>query len=72
MTNRCKGCRCVTCRWQGAGANCYYNENGVETSRCSWCQLYLKGDNLAKTKTDSYLCRGYQRRYEVEGGGGGQ
>ena len=66
MTNRCDGCRCATCRWQGAGANCYDNEHGAETSRCWWCRLYASGEELAKMKTDSYLCRGYQRRYREE------
>lgn len=66
MRNRCKGCKCLTCRWQGAGANCHYNEHGAEASRCSWCRLYVRGEELAAMKTDSYLCRGYQRKHERE------
>lgn len=64
MKSRCNGCRCVTCRWKGAGANCHDNEHGAELSRCSWCQNHTRREELTKMKTDSYLCLGYQRRYE--------
>ena len=61
---RCEGCRCVKCRWRGAGSNCYYNEHGMESSQCSYCQVYARGEELAAMKTESYLCKGYQRKYE--------
>ena len=64
MKDRCKGCRCVACRWRGVGANCHDNEHGGELSRCAWCQNYASGEELAKMKTNSYLCQGYQRRYD--------
>ena len=61
---RCKGCKCIKCRWRGAGSNCCYNEHGMESSRCSYCQVYARGEGLAAMKTESYLCEGYQRKYE--------
>ena len=63
---RCKGCKCIKCRWRGAGSNCCYNEHGVESSRCSHCQVYARGEGLAAMKTESYLCEGYQRKYEAK------
>lgn len=64
LTKRCEGCHCAKCRWREAGSNCYYNEHGTESSRCSYCQVYARGEELAVMKTESYLCRGYQRKYE--------
>lgn len=61
---RCAGCRCVKCRWRGAGSSCCYNEHGVESSRCSYCRVYARGEELAAMKTESYLCKGYQRKFE--------
>lgn len=64
LPKRCEGCHCAKCRWREAGSNCYYNEYGTESSRCSYCQVYARGEELAVMKTESYLCRGYQRKYK--------
>lgn len=64
---RCEGCRCVDCRWRGAGSHCYYNDHGTESSRCSWCMhIFFKGEALMKWKTDSCECRGYEKKWMVE------
>ena len=65
MDERCRGCRCETCRWRAAGSNCYYNEYGANSSRCSRCALYASAEELTKMKIDSYACKGYEVRYNA-------
>ncbi len=61
---RCKGCHCVTCRWRGAGSLCYYNAAGEYSSRCSHCiKRNFKGRALEIWKTDSFTCKGYQKKW---------
>ena len=59
---RCRGCRCETCRWKGAGSLCHYNDAGQDASRCSWCLLAIAKDALPEWKTGSFACRGYEKR----------
>ena len=65
-TFECRGCRCETCRWRAAGSNCYYNEHGQDTSRCSWCMEGIGRDELGAWKTKSFACKGYDKRREAE------
>lgn len=60
---RCNGCRCVTCRWLGAGSLCYYNAAGGYVSKCSQCVAEnLKGRAFEVWKTHSWTCKGYQNK----------
>ena len=66
--DRCKGCRCLTCRWKGAGSLCHYNDAGPDASRCSTCENWnLHGDEygqpLKTFKLESWQCKGYEKRY---------
>lgn len=60
---RCNGCRCVTCRWRGAGSLYYYNNAGEYSSRCSKCVAKnFRGRALEIWKTDSFTCKGYEKK----------
>ena len=61
----CRGCRCETCRWKGAGSLCHYNEHGQDTSRCSWYMEAIGRDELGAWKTKSFACKGYDKRREA-------
>lgn len=66
---RCNGCRCVTCRWRGAGSLCYYDNAGEYSSRCSKCiTRNLKDRALEVWKTDSFTCKGYEMKQVTEHG----
>lgn len=59
---RCKGCRCLNCRWRAAGSMCYYNACGEDASLCSYCfNLSDASKELEQVKAGSYNCRGFQR-----------
>ena len=60
---RCRGCRCETCRWKGAGSLCHYNAYGQDSSRCSQCMEGVRCSELAAWKVKSYACNGYEKRW---------
>ena len=65
MDERCRGCRCESCRWRAAGSLCHYNEHGADSSRCSQCAEAVGQKELAAWKTKSFACKGYEKKYEV-------
>ena len=65
MDEQCRGCRCETCRWKGAGSLCHYNAYGQDASLCSQCADGIKRVDLAAWKVKSYACRGYEKRYNA-------
>ena len=59
---RCRGCRCESCRWRAAGSNCYYNAYGQDSSRCSQCAESIQRIDLAAWKVKKLCVQGLREK----------